>query len=79
VFHRIQFANMEYNIFIERNPKVLSGKPVIAGTRITVEIILKKMSEGATVEDLLKMYPPYPKIRFTPLWLILLLCFSFEK
>jgi uncharacterized protein (DUF433 family) len=52
---------MEYNIFIERNPKVLSGKPVIAGTRITVEIILKKMSESATVEDLLKMYPTLSK------------------
>ena len=33
------------------------GKPVIKGTRITVEIILKKLSEGADHQDILRMYP----------------------
>ena len=33
------------------------GKPVIRGTRNTVELILRKMSEGATTNDLLTMYP----------------------
>ena len=33
------------------------GKPVIKGTRITVELILRKLSEGATTSDLLAMYP----------------------
>ena len=33
------------------------GKPVIKGTRITVELILKKLAEGSTREDLIKMYP----------------------
>jgi uncharacterized protein (DUF433 family) len=33
------------------------GKPVIRGTRITVELILRKMAEGATAKDLLNMYP----------------------
>jgi uncharacterized protein (DUF433 family) len=42
---------------IEVNPKVMLGKPVIRGTRIPVELILKKMSEGATAEDLLDAYP----------------------
>ena len=32
---------------IEINPKVMMGKPVIRGTRITVELILRKLSEGA--------------------------------
>ncbi len=32
------------------------GKPVIKGTRITVELVLRKMAEGATQEDILKMY-----------------------
>jgi len=36
---------------------IMLGKPVIYGTRITVELILKKISEGATTEDLLSMYP----------------------
>ncbi|MBI5197871.1 MAG: DUF433 domain-containing protein, partial [Nitrospirae bacterium] len=42
---------------IEINPKVMLGKPVIRGTRITVELILRKLSEGATEEDLLDAYP----------------------
>lgn len=42
---------------IVRDLAIMNGKPIIKGTRITVELILKKLSEGATVEDLLKMYP----------------------
>jgi len=42
---------------IEINPEVMLGKPVIRGTRITVELILRKLSEGATEADLLEGYP----------------------
>jgi uncharacterized protein (DUF433 family) len=42
---------------IEVNPKVMLGKPVIRGTRITVELILRKLGEGATQADLLDAYP----------------------
>ena len=42
---------------IEINPKVMLGKPVIRGTRITVQLILRKLGEGATPADLLKSYP----------------------
>jgi uncharacterized protein (DUF433 family) len=42
---------------IEINPKVMMGKPVIRGTRIPVELILRKLSEKATQEDLLQAYP----------------------
>ena len=42
---------------IEINPRVMLGKPVIRGTRITVELILRKLGEGATPADLLKSYP----------------------
>ncbi|HEY0781600.1 MAG TPA: DUF433 domain-containing protein [Thermoanaerobaculia bacterium] len=42
---------------IEVNPKIMLGKPVIRGTRITVELILRKLSEGATEEMLLDAYP----------------------
>ena len=42
---------------IEINPKVLVGKPVIRGTRISVESIVRKLSEGATETDLLDAYP----------------------
>jgi len=42
---------------IEINPKVMMGKPVILGTRIPVELILRKLSENATQADLLQAYP----------------------
>jgi len=42
---------------IEINPKLMMGKPVIAGTRITVELILEKLAAGETIEQLLKAYP----------------------
>ena len=42
---------------IEVNPKIMLGKPVIRGTRITVELILRKLSEGAREADLLDAYP----------------------
>lgn len=42
---------------IEINPAVMMGKPVIRGTRITVELILRKLAEGETETDLLEDYP----------------------
>jgi uncharacterized protein (DUF433 family) len=42
---------------IEVNPKVMMGKPVIRGTRIPVELILRKLGEGASAEELLDAYP----------------------
>lgn len=42
---------------IEASPAVMLGKPVIRGTRIPVELILRKLGEGATEADLLDAYP----------------------
>ena len=42
---------------ITMNPKVMLGKPVIRGTRIPVELLLRKLSEGASHADLLDAYP----------------------
>lgn len=39
------------------DPKIMMGKPVITGTRITVEMILEKLSAGETVEQILKAHP----------------------
>ncbi|MCF8302989.1 MAG: DUF433 domain-containing protein [Bacteroidales bacterium] len=48
---------MNHNKYIERNPKIMLGKPVIKGTRITVELIMRKMADGYNIEELLKDYP----------------------
>jgi len=39
------------------NPKIMLGKPVIKGTRLTVEIIIEKLAYGETMEDLKRDYP----------------------
>ena len=42
---------------ITTDPNVLLGKPVVAGTRITVEHILERLGAGETVDELLKEHP----------------------
>jgi len=43
------------------DPKIMMGKPVITGTRITVEMILDKLSAGETVEQILEAHPRLTK------------------
>jgi uncharacterized protein (DUF433 family) len=42
---------------IEINPKVMVGKPVVRGTRITVELILRRFVDGNTVAEILEDHP----------------------
>jgi uncharacterized protein (DUF433 family) len=42
---------------ITANPKVMMGKPVVAGTRITVELILEKLAAGESVDQILAAHP----------------------
>ena len=46
---------------IETNPTIMFGKPVIKGTRLTVEIILEKLAYGESGEEVLKEYPFFKK------------------
>jgi uncharacterized protein (DUF433 family) len=39
------------------DPKVMFGKPVIQGTRITVELILRKLAEGMTEQQIIEHHP----------------------
>ncbi len=48
---------MKWNEYIEENPKILGGKPVFKGTRISVELILERLAAGETQEQLLDQYP----------------------
>lgn len=43
--------------YIVSNPDIMMGKPVIAGTRITVELILEKLSAGESVEQIIQEHP----------------------
>ncbi|MCK4394639.1 DUF433 domain-containing protein [Candidatus Bipolaricaulota bacterium] len=46
---------------IEINPKIMVGKPVIKGTRVPVELILKMLSQGISTEEILGEYPHLTK------------------
>ena len=47
---------MEQNLIIS-DPAVMMGKPVVAGTRITVDLILEKMAAGESIEQILQAHP----------------------
>lgn len=42
---------------ITQDPKILGGKPIIAGTRMSVESILELLASGMEIEEILKEYP----------------------
>ena len=47
---------MNWQDFIEVRPCVALGKPVFKGTRMTVEFVLERLGDGATVDDLVRNY-----------------------
>jgi uncharacterized protein (DUF433 family) len=49
---------MDWRQYIERIPDVMLGKPVFRDTRITVEFVLERLSQGAEAEDLVRSHPP---------------------
>ena len=54
---------LDYRQHITSNPNVMLGKPCIKGTRITVELILSKLGQGATSQLLIEDYPPLSPIQ----------------
>jgi uncharacterized protein (DUF433 family) len=48
---------MEYSKYIIRDPNVMLGKPIIKGTRITVELLMRKLAGGFSIEKLIESYP----------------------
>jgi uncharacterized protein (DUF433 family) len=47
---------MKHNL-IQSDPSVMMGKPVVAGTRITVELILEKLAAGESIEQIIGAHP----------------------
>ncbi len=50
-----------YKERITADPNIMLGKPIIKGTRITVELLLRKLAEGYTMDELLADYPHLTK------------------
>jgi uncharacterized protein (DUF433 family) len=55
--NRFALAKPNWRDFIQSDPAILQGKPVVAGTRITVELILDKLAAGESVEQILEAHP----------------------
>jgi uncharacterized protein (DUF433 family) len=54
--YRLSFV-IDWKQHIESSPEVLLGKPVIAGTRISVEFVLERLAQGAPIADLVENHP----------------------
>lgn len=52
----VNMTDQELLIRIAINPKVMVGKPVIRGTRLTVEFILNLLAHGSTIDDIVEEY-----------------------
>lgn len=52
---------MNWQTYIVSNPKIMMGKPIIKGTRITVELILDKLANGETFDQILESHPHLTK------------------
>ncbi len=48
---------MNWQEYIEQDPKIMMGKPCLKGTRLTVELLLDKLGHGVDYEELLASYP----------------------
>lgn len=48
---------MDWRQYVEQRPDVMLGKPVIKGTRLTVELILERLGDGWPASDILTAYP----------------------
>lgn len=56
---------VDWTIYIETKPEVLSGKPIIKNTRIPVDLILEKLAMGDSMNDILQAYPNIKKDAIT--------------
>lgn len=53
--------DMDWKPFIYTDTGICGGRPIIRGTRITVEMILEDLAHGATADGILRSYPHLPK------------------
>ena len=52
---------IDWRLYIESDPDKMYGKPVVKNTRIPADLILEKMSNGETIEEILESYPRIDK------------------
>jgi len=56
-FKRLEKKAVDWRMFIHADPDILGGKPVIRGTRLSVDFILRLFANGWTFKELFESYP----------------------
>ena len=73
------FSCMDWRDYIVYDPEVLVGKPVLKGTRMSVELILELLSEGWEQDDILQSYPSLTHEDFVAIFLYLKDCVKHQQ
>ena len=69
---------MNWQEYITQDPAVLLGKPVVRGTRISVELILELLETGWTHEQIFESYPHLPRAAVPAVYAYLKDCVQHE-
>lgn len=70
---------MNWQNHIEINPQILAGKPVIKGTRLSIEFLLDLLANNWTVEQLLENYPKLTRQDIQAIFAFTAACFQEEQ
>ncbi len=54
---------MDWNVHIAVDPDILVGKPIVKGTRISVELLLDRFADGWSYDDILEAYPHLTRVQ----------------
>ncbi len=49
--------HLDYEAYLDRNPRICGHEPVLKGTRVTVRTVLANLAEGLTLDEILQEYP----------------------
>ena len=69
---------VEWGVFIHSDPEIILGKPVLKGTRLSVDFILGLYAEGWTEEQILENYPTLTKDHLLAVFSLAKECLSEE-
>jgi uncharacterized protein (DUF433 family) len=67
---------MHWQDYIHSDPNVLAGKPIIKGTRLSLEFLLDRLADGWSEEMLLENYPRLSKEALQAIFLFLKVCIT---
>ena len=65
---------LDWKEHITADPKILNGKPIIKGTRISIEFLIERLADGWTEEEIFENYPHISKIHLQAVYAYVYTC-----